>query len=260
MAKSLRSEALKLLLSWAVWIGGGLVLVAAFLLADAGTGSSSAPRWVSVYVGAICALALLSCQRRIRLDSIDLLGFGFLVWAAISLLWSPDWKSGLLSLQNLVSVFAIAWFIRHRQYMDKAIPVALIIGIWGAAIFGSVWPNVHGGFGNENFIAEFVIVGLALLIAVRWDYRWSGPVILVTVLAGLVYLVAYNHSHLKYLAAAGGYAYLMWLAYKHRYFMFLLPMSVAALVGTAVLVTSDSHMAQITKSLTDRAEIWNDRS
>ena len=243
-------------LSWAVWIGGGLVLVAAFLLADAGTGSSLAPRWVAVYVGAICALVLLSCQRRISLDSVDILGLGFLCWAALSLLWSPDWKSGLLSLQNLLALFAIAWFVRHRQYIDKVIPVALVIGLWGAAILGAIWPQVYGGFGNENFIAEFVIAATALLMAVKWRWKHANIAILATVVVSLVYLVAFNHSHLKYLAAGGCLVALGWLAYKHRYWVFIPALGLVALVGCLGLLLDSNHLDQVTKSLTDRAEIW----
>ena len=239
-----------------LWIGGGVLLTAAFLLFDAGTASAIAPRWMAIYLLAIGALIWLTCRGRVRVDSIDMLALGYLVWAALSLLWSPDPKAGLLHWQNTACLFAIAYWVRHCEIFDDLLPVVLSGAICAAVGLGIAIPEVHGGFGNENFIAEFVLIGTALLIGLRYRHVWLEKIVTATVLAAVVYLAFFNDSHLQYLAAFAGIVFVGWLCWKHRFYAFLPVFGIVVLVLVAGLALHDGHMFGITKSLTDRAEIW----
>lgn len=137
-------------------------------------------------------------MRRIGFTTPDLFALGFIAWAALSLLWTPNQGEGALHLQNIVSVFLI-YLVASRFDISKFAcgGVALTFLFVGILLF-QLPHDYYGGFGNRNFIAEYLIIGLPFA-AVAFRETPAKYVAWGLCLGALVYLFAYNVSHIKFL-------------------------------------------------------------
>lgn len=91
---------------------------------------------------------------------MDVLTASFLFWCGLSLAWTPDVREGALQFVNLVSLAII--FAGVQRAKQGLIPWVVSVAAVGALAIYHKWPLFWGGFGNENFMTEF------LLIAAPW--------------------------------------------------------------------------------------------
>ena len=180
---------------------------------------------------------------RLRITPSTLAAFAFVSWAAVSLLWSPDWKDGLDQLIKLGLMLGLFLFVQSAE-----------IKVWGyvvsAALLGAIgldyfMPMTHGAMGNQNFFAEFVILCLPFTVMSR--FTWPAGV------AGIVYLFAFNDSNLRWLVVAAVALWgLIWLARRKAYFSAM----VAFLVPVDAALAWGVNVRDILYSISSRAEIW----
>lgn len=123
--------------------------------------ASHEPRWAVLTVFAAGFFFLIR-----HLTWPALFGLVFIAWAALSLLWSPDPRQGALNLQSMICLWAV--FVFFRQHVT-ALPVwAMPICVLGALGLYLWWPVNYGGFGNENWIAEWLLIAVPLCFLNRW--------------------------------------------------------------------------------------------
>ena len=262
---------------YAAWTGGGALIAAALLLFDAGTSAGAPPRWMAVWALAGAALIWLACQSRPKIDLLDGVALALLAWAALSLAWSGDPKAGLLHWQHMAALFAVAWLFRKTKFLDPVLAPVLagsiiaaagmatlpnqdwfisILSFLGAteyavAYIGNVGAS-HGGFGNENFIAEFMIIAGALLIVVPGRFDWLTTAALGI---GTAYLMLGNGSHVPFAAAAALLGLLTYMAMCRGYVvLWAMLLTAGGLFAGWMLVSG--HGAAIGQSFVERAEMW----
>lgn len=174
-------------------------LVVAALAFGVGAATDAAPRWFLLQVGLAALLAWVACRKTISLPAGTCFVAVLAAWWVFSLLWSPDPRQGLQQLL-LTAPFAGAFLL------GRALPVPRIVlaVMVGSAGLYALFPGVYGGLGNENFVAEVVLLSLPLaLSAVRADWQRA----LVLILAAAVF--AFNGSHVEFgVAAVIGLAFL----------------------------------------------------
>lgn len=154
---------------WPTWDGGALT-----------------PRWVVFSIG-----VLLLWGTPIRMTVVHWLGGIFIVYAALSGLWSPQvwpWARDLWYLIVTAAVFCAA------AEQDDLSPVYIAFAA-GVALSGFlavpemqgwiVLPNINhpaGLFGNKNYMAETAVVALVAALP-QWRRWWMWPVYLGLALA-----------------------------------------------------------------------------
>ena len=83
-------------------IVGGLaaaLLVAALIAFGAGTWSPEPVRWLAVYVGCIVFVGWIWCKTP-KITPVIWAAFALVLWIGISILWSPDWRAGVMRLDG----------------------------------------------------------------------------------------------------------------------------------------------------------------
>jgi hypothetical protein len=116
----------------------------------------SVVKWIALY-GVVLALFLVY---RPLPDAGVLI---FVLWIALSLTWSPDWREGILRLQNIAALATIVLCARHINAGWFA-----AFGIVGAVLLTLWKPELIGGFGNENWRTDFVAICLPLTLYLGW--------------------------------------------------------------------------------------------
>lgn len=164
-------------------------------------------------------------RRRAWVSGILVVGY-----AALSLLWGP----GLTQLPHWIACAGIVVFVALSG-VDLRPGIALgMLGAIGLQLH--LDPDFWGGFGNENFIAEFVLICMAFL----WWPFW---------IVGLGYLLFLNGSDVKWVALGG--LLLWWLVRNRLYWaaalLVLIPVNVFLFWGVPVTVET---------SIMERAELW----
>jgi len=166
-------------------------------------------------------------------------------YALFSLLWSSDSKQGGYQLLNALGPLA-AFFI--APYIARAVPLALAAAMVLAVLLAGVLPpETYGGFGNENFIASF------LLIAAPFAFLAPVGAFLAPSIAAL-YLLGWNPSKQEFFVAlVAGFGLLGWGTWnktiKRRYVAVVVP-----IVGVALWLAWPLYSG----SVVPRAEIWVD--
>ena len=145
----------------------------------------------------------------------------FVVWAIGSGIWTPYGKAFFLSLLHVAQMALVYLLVRtlEEKYI-KALVEGFSVAAVSAVMLLLIYPpaiRFHAGFGNENFVAEFLTVTTVLLAAqtvLNWHLtnRRRSMVYALLALAGFVYLIFVAPSNLQLLglACAAGFA-LWWL-------------------------------------------------
>jgi O-antigen ligase len=185
----------------------GIITVTVF---DLGGHSTYVPRWLAVHFCAALAafdLALsVSKAKQLRLDIVDVAGLGFLLWCALSLAWSSDPRVGAPSLVHIAALLLVFAWVRRQP--DDEREFLLQVLFCGAAIvalvFAVIWPSKYGGFGNRNFITEFLLTALAFPAFLAGS-ETRGLKLFGLGLAGaiLVYLLGFNDSKIEFFVVPG---------------------------------------------------------
>ncbi len=171
------------------------------------------------------------CSRAERFDPICL----FIIWAAMSLAWSPDAPNGVRTVINM-GAFYLAWNVLRKEDVTLGIIAALIVS------FIAEIAVTRGIYGNPNFTAELFLIASGYL---WWKLEYAS---LPFIGPPLVYL-AFQDTHLQWLVLGGlvwlGFCYLF-LKAKWEYAIYTLLLGLTALTG---LWGWDSVMV--------RMEIWH---
>lgn len=120
--------------------------------------------WAMLYVFTAIIVAIFvrrSWRERPIVDWAAAFALALAGWAALSLAWSADWRTGLAGVANMAACFALfCWARRNAAKVARATLIASI----GACVLVFAIPNSHGGFGNPNFLAEFLIIAAPFLL------------------------------------------------------------------------------------------------
>ena len=98
-----------------------------------------------------------------KTDAVDLASACLVLWAALSLAWSPDPLQGILCLSRLAMLWVV--FVAARRIeIDPTAVVTLAAAI--VLLDALIWSR-YGGFGNRNDLSEFAAI--AFILALRRD-------------------------------------------------------------------------------------------
>lgn len=168
-------------------------------------------RWL--WIIALAGISLLQMSSRavvlekISIDRLELSLLGFAAYAALTLAWTPDALAGyaLLSKFGLLAVIFLClknagndeWF----NWLCVAIAASAAIVI-GFAFFGV---SNEGGYGNHNFITEFLILAVPFIAVLAFVYPHKAvrAAVAALILAVLIYLFFFNVSKIEFLVIAG---------------------------------------------------------
>jgi O-antigen ligase len=232
-----------------LWAAGGFIVAAALLF----DGTEGYGNWAVLYISLAASFLWFAVRvvqtGQVRLAMPHVLALLLFVYAAQSLAWSPDSQQGAFQLLNAATLLAVFF---AAPYIQKAIPWAIMVAFVGALLMDNLLP--WGGFGNENFAAEFLLISFpfaALILILRWPIWGIGAVVLT-----LSYLIGTNPSRVEYVTAgmmALGFG--AWLAYVKGDTNFkrvagIVIMGLVILTGAVVYATADLY------SITSRTEIW----
>lgn len=197
--------------------------------------ASHEPKWF--IISGIAAFGLFHVKQFSR---ADIAGLVFIGYSALSLLWAPDLKEGLMSLRYIVCFFGVFLLIEHTK-LTLGVPALLaVIGTYGLVAF---FPMVIGGFGSENWITEFLLVATVLVFGLG---RWIG---LLAGLAFALYAAFWNTSLVE--LAAGISAFGIYAIYRKRW-VYALPLLIPIVLIWLPVVPHDNAIS----SFETRAEIW----
>ena len=185
-------------------------------------------KWFWISVLATLALASFAWRvyrgREVRLDSLDWLIAAFALYALGSLAWTPDRQAGLQFLGKFAAAAVI--FAYLKNYGDDALFRQLLawtaVGVGVALFLAYTQRGAWGGFHNQNFITEYLLLALPFCVGyiaftasrIRRTAAW------LVVLGAIWYLVVDNPSRLEFavvpLVAAGMIGSIAWRRWGWR--------------------------------------------
>ena len=121
-------------------------------------------KWLLLAVAAIAC-----CLVKWKIDRLFWISALFLAYVGLSLLWSPDWRAGLLNLQKIFVMWCV--FNAFRGGFDRMPEGCLITALITVSL--GLIGDYEGGFGNENFTAEYLLLSLPWIGYGGWKYRNS---------------------------------------------------------------------------------------
>jgi len=244
-----------------LFIALGLGIILTFGL---GTDSHSLPKWLLLFLAAASLVAWsgyrLWRSNVIHLDRADLafLLFGF--YAALSLAWAPDPAGGLLQLAGISAFIAITLYARSVPSEQLTFPLSLvcIVAMTIILLRSGLSARSNGGFGNENYMAETLLI--CLPFAGLWFQsrqqpdRWIGPVLIVV---SVLTLLLHNASRIEFLVLPGAVlaTLLLWLVMRGKYKLAIGIACGTALVAIISLLLLQERIAQF-EPVAERAEIF----
>jgi O-antigen ligase len=229
------------------------------------TGSYTFPKWCFFALGALCA-GLASSARLVRatnpsVDGVDAATCAVVLYAAMSLAWSPDPGAGALALLYISAAAVLFAALRRIDPRTLALLVAGSGMLAAAVVLARIVAKVEefGGFGNRNVVAEFLLFILPSC-AVWWHdagkrFRWLAPLVAAPV---LVYLFGgFNPCKEVFVGAAvsGSYVALLMLRRQGRK-RWLIASEVALLLVVIGAVAEGWRKVDTSASLQHRVELW----
>jgi hypothetical protein len=223
-----------------------LLLVAGSLLYGLGTLSATIPRWSALYLFTIYVLIRWALKGRafkeVEQWTIVLVGY-----FGLSLLWSEDWREGFVHFVNAACLGVLFIHVRDTkpQIGWTMVPICL-----AAVALAFVFPEDTGGFGNRNFITEFLLLALPLSFLAPWSVAIPLAVLV------LGYLVFFNGSHIEFLVMLGWFAGLFcFLTNAKRWECFAL--LALGLLAMFILIPAPHFMARYELWLNTLAMWWD---
>ena len=245
----------------AVFIALGLGTLLSYGL---GTTSHSLPKWLFLFLAA-ASIAAFSGYRIwrsgvIRLDRADIALLLFTLYAALSLIWSPDPAGGLLQLAGIAAGLTFVLHARGNPTERLSFPLALtcVVAMSIILLRSALSAKSNGGFGNENHMAETLLI--CLPFAWLWfrsrhqPDRWIGPVLIIVSVFALVF---HNASRIELLVLPGvlWMAFIAWLISRKRHKLALGIGGGTILIMFGVLVFLDHQLLQF-EPIAQRAELY----
>lgn len=168
------------------------------------SGSFVFPKWLFFFLlavsGGIALVAHILRCRTLSLDEVDAVALAFGGYSALSLLWSPDPGSGFVGLLNYTIAIAVfLWFRRISPERLKVVFPFIFLAASAVILLRiGMGEERYGGFGNESFVAEFLLLALPFVI-VWWATRdtrerWLAPALTLAVLSYLLGFREYTFS------------------------------------------------------------------
>jgi len=162
------------------------------------------------------------------------------LWACVSLVWSPDIRTGVLYLMQCAAVMVVAALPWRRSFVLNVVSAAAV----GAFVLNYVRPYA-GGFGNPNFQAEFICLALPFCIA---NIRHSSPLALMGVVACLGVLAQSDSS--THWGALAGFL-VLFMAYRRMWWTLAYFVAIGANIAA---FWADDLWAW--SSVHERVELW----
>ena len=233
----------------------GAALAASGLAYGFGIGDPNVTRWIVVYVGACGILAIAGY----RLARGSLVLNWPVIWAAVfigyaitSLAWSPDWREGAINIPSFVAVFFVFWAVAFADERDLfVVPIALTGALIWVMVLLFAKPEILGGFGNENFAAEYILIAAPLAFA---GHKYVRIVAILSVVTALSWLMWDYHTKLPVWVLLGGLFALV--AYVVKRFSVSSALILVLLFFVSLLMTGYLQIHDTIRSLTVRAEVW----
>ena len=168
-------------------------------------------KWAGISVlGGISVLALPSSpilNGKIAVDKIDIAVLLFIGYALLSLAWSPDPASGLAFIFkfSLCAVIFLAIKNTGKEEQLKYYCIAISVALCVVLSFLALEIGANAGFVNENYLTEFLLLGLPFLVGLAAIYRNLAVRIAVVVLTVAIvgYLIFFNPSKLEFAIIPG---------------------------------------------------------
>lgn len=224
-----------------------LLTVAGGLLYGLGTLSATIPRWTILYL--FVAYVLVKWAWTGKGPSGEVAQWtGVLVgYFGLSLLWSDDWREGVVHFVNAACLGVLFLYVRHEK---PNLGWSVVVTGLGAILLAFMFPEDQGGFGNRNFITEY------LLLAIPLSFLTPLWVALPFSAGAMVYLVFFNASHIEFLVIIGWLAGLFcFLTSAKRWECFAL--IALGLIAVFVLVPAPHFMARYELWLNTLAMWWD---
>ena len=226
------------------WWAGAIALV--YQVHGLYTGSPIVPRWMAVNALAAGCLIWFArhvvLRRTVNITLSEAIITTLLIWSAITLTWSLDWRDGLLTIESAAALAVI--YAAFRRFGEKEqrqiISIVSVAGFTLALAYGWARPVIYGGFGNENFQAEWLLITLPFLIwtwvSGRHEFLIMRAAALFLTPVAVYFLLFVNLSDSKW--AALGCALLLvsiWVYRKKGFIwsgiVFMVPVNIALFSG-----------------------------
>jgi len=187
---------------WEGWAFAGLTLPV-LLVRESSFPYGAVPKWCAVYVLAVFCCYMLA---RARYDRFDLSVSALVVFAAASWFWAID---PLGVVPGVINWIALGIVVLAARRVRDFTPVLAAVTLGSVVVTFEAWfrPGYFGGFGNENFITEFLLIAAPFILAGPWPWAAVFPA---------AYVIGVNGSRLE-LVAAGA-----WFAWVARWWCVLL--------------------------------------
>lgn len=247
-----------------LWAGGALLCLASLSLYGFGMNNPAPMRWAAL-AALVSAAAVIWTWRGapVRVSRTALAGLAFLIYAAASLLWSPDWREGVVSLYTLVLLAGLFLIVQHadRERLGLVAPLVATAAILISVVGEGMYPGTFGLTGNENFQSELLVmlIPVAFHGVVAWLEKTLGALCFMAVCVGIVAL-CFNESHAKWAGLAGLGAGSVLVMARHGFWR---ASAVCVIAGLAVLWFKAGSASQ---SIMQRLELgyntlamWADR-
>lgn len=215
-------------------------LAAACLVWNLGTANGNAPKWAMIHLAASLIL-IGSGWRGFKPTPFEALLAAFCTYSLTSLLWSPDPGQGAIQFVNLASLCVVTAFLTRKGW-HREISYGVAAAAVGAVISYKVWPFFWGGFGNENFIAEFLLLCIPFCMGKRW------PALLF-----IAWFYIDGNRSQNWVAVCGMFGFYGWV-YLLRVKAYWLAAMTA--LGLFLVVGSAFKDAELFQSAIARAELW----
>ena len=138
------------------------LLIASCLAWSGELGSPHVLRWVAI---GLLATALLFCEFKLTLPTA--VGFGVLGYFALSLSWSSDPQEGTLQLAK-VSALWLIFCAFAGGLLRSHVALVITLAFFGALVALMARPEIDGGFGNKNWLAEWLLIASPFVMAFAW--------------------------------------------------------------------------------------------
>lgn len=249
--------------SKAIWTGGAGICLAGLLVHSFGTNNPNALRWLALSVFAAIPIGVWIWRKcPVPTDRTVLTILGFLGYAALSMTWTPDWREGVIAVNQLTLAALLFLTLVHveRETLVKAIPLtasaAILIEI-GISIYQ---PAIFGGLGNENFQAEFLVLTAPLAFMGAWSWRDHVLATACTFIAVLALGQAFllNPSDAKWAGIAGLGCLTIIALRKHLVAAAVMTTAGAATLALALKGSKLTSVMERLELSTNTARMWLD--
>ena len=211
--------------------GMAAAFVAACLVFGIGVHEPNTPRQAVI---ALAALALLVAANRKTwtVGPVGLTLFGCLGVYGLGLLWSSDWREGFNALVLMLPFVVIFLVLSRADGWAERVPVLTGVSVIGAFALWHWLPEIEGGFGNPNFVTEFFLIALPLVMGglTRKTGAFVRGFLVAALGVGLWFLVFDAGSKAKYFALIPVAAVAIYRLRGYR----LAAFAVTALAGAAL--------------------------